>query len=42
MYLFVNNNFVNVIICFNDMENCICVLMEKKVDLLVVSDLYKL
>ena len=42
MYSFANNNSANVIIRPNDMENCIRVLTEKKVDLLAASDLYKL
>ena len=40
--VFANNNSANVIIRPNDMENCIRVLTEKKVDLLAASDLYKL
>ena len=39
MYSFANGH---VIIRPNDMENCIRVLTEKKVDLLAASDLYKL
>ncbi|WP_321480449.1 amino acid-binding protein [uncultured Bacteroides sp.] len=42
MYSFANNGSANVIIRPNDMPNCIRVLMEKKVDLLAASDLYKL
>ena len=42
MYSFANGNTANVIIRPNDMENCIRVLTEKKVDLLAASDLYKL
>ena len=42
MYSFANNNSANVIIRPTDMENCIRVLTEKKVDLLAASDLYKL
>ena len=38
----VNVQTANVIIRPNDMENCIRVLTEKKVDLLAASDLYKL
>ena len=39
---FANGETANVIIRPNDMENCIRVLTEKKVDLLAASDLYKL
>ena len=42
MYSFANGQTANVIIRPNDMENCIRVLTEKKVDLLAASDLYKL
>ena len=42
MYSFANNNTANVVIRPNDMENCIRVLTEKKVDLLAASDLYRL
>lgn len=42
MYSFANGETANVIIRPNDMENCIRVLTEKKVDLLAASDLYKL
>lgn len=42
MYSFANNQTANVVIRPNDMENCIRVLTEKKVDLLAASDLYKL
>ena len=42
MYSFAKNNSANVIIRPNDMENCIRVLTEKKVDLLAASDLYNL
>ena len=42
MYSFANGDTANVIIRPNDMENCIRVLTERKVDLLAASDLYKL
>ena len=42
MYSFANGQTANVIIRPNDMENCIRVLTEKKVDLLAASDLYRL
>ena len=42
MYSFANGDTANVIIRPNDMENCIRVLTEKKVDLLAASELYKL
>jgi hypothetical protein len=42
MYSFANNDTANVIIRPSDMETCIKVLTEKKVDLLAASDLYKL
>ena len=42
MYSFANGQTANVIIRPNDMENCIRVLTEKKIDLLAASDLYKL
>ncbi|KAA6339174.1 hypothetical protein EZS27_010873 [termite gut metagenome] len=42
MYSFANNNSANVIIRPSNMEKCIEVLTEKKVDLLAASDLYKL
>jgi hypothetical protein len=42
MYSFANNNSASVIIRPNDMEKCIKVLTDKKVDLLAASDLYKL
>lgn len=42
MYSFASNNIANVIIRPNDMDTCIKVLTEKKVDLLAASDLYKL
>ena len=42
MYSFANGETANVIIRPNDMDNCIRVLTEKKVDLLAASDLYKL
>jgi hypothetical protein len=42
MYSFANNDTANVIIRPSDMETCIKVLTEKKVDLLAASDLYRL
>jgi hypothetical protein len=42
MYSFANGDSANVIIRPNDLENCIRILTEKKVDLLAASDLYKL
>ena len=42
MYSFANGETANVIIRPNDMDNCIRVLTEKKVDLLAASELYKL
>ncbi len=42
MYSFANGNTANVIIRPNDMDNCIRVLTDKKVELLAASDLYKL
>ncbi len=42
MYSFANNNIANVIIRPNNMDKCLNVLKEKKVDLLAASDLYKL
>ena len=42
MYFFANNNIANVIIRPNNMDKCLNVLKEKKVDLLAASDLYKL
>ena len=42
MYSFANGETANVIIRPNDMENCIRVLTERKIDLLAASDLYKL
>ncbi|NDV64353.1 amino acid-binding protein [Bacteroides sp. 224] len=42
MYSFANNNSANVIIRPSNLEKCIEVLMDKKVDLLAASDLYKL
>ena len=42
MYSFANGNTANVIIRPNDMENCIRVLTERKVDLLAANDLYRL
>ena len=42
MYSFANGDTANVIIRPNNMDNCIRVLTEKKVELLAASDLYKL
>lgn len=42
MYSFASNNIANVIIRPSDLETCIKVLTEKKVDLLAASYLYKL
>lgn len=42
MYSFANNNIANVVIRPSNLDKCIEVLKEKKVDLLVASDLYKL
>ena len=42
MYSFANNNVANVVIRPSNMDKCIEVLKEKKVDLLAASDLYKL
>ena len=42
MYSFANGETANVIIRPNNMEECIRILTEKKVDLLAASDLYKL
>ena len=42
MYSFANGETANVIIRPNDMDKCIRVLTEKKVDLLAASELYKL
>ena len=42
MYSFANNDSANVIIRPSDMETCIKVLTEKKVELLAASDLYRL
>ena len=42
MYSFAANHIANVVIRPNNMEKCIEVLTEKKVDLLAASDLYKL
>nr|WP_320038699.1 amino acid-binding protein [uncultured Bacteroides sp.] len=42
MYSFANNDSANVIIRPTDMETCIKVLTEKKVELLAASDLYRL
>lgn len=42
MYSFANGDTANVVIRPNDMQNCIRVLTEKKVELLAANDLYKL
>ena len=42
MFSFANNNVANVVIRPSNMDKCIEVLKEKKVDLLAASDLYKL
>ncbi|BEG98498.1 amino acid-binding protein [Bacteroides sedimenti] len=42
MYSFANNDSANVIIRPSNMETCIKVLTDKKVDLLAASDLYRL
>lgn len=42
MYSFACNNVAHVILRPNDLDNCIRVLTEYKVDLLAASDLYKL
>jgi len=42
MYSFANNDSANVIIRPSDLETCIKVLTEKKVELLAASDLYRL
>ncbi len=42
MYSFANNHIANVVIRPSNLEKCIEVLKEKKVDLLAASDLYKL
>lgn len=42
MYSFANNATANVIIRPSDLDKCIKVLTEKKVDLLAASELYKL
>ena len=42
MYSFANGDTANVIIRPNNMENCIRVLTDKKVELLAASDLYRL
>lgn len=42
MYSFANNSSANVVIRPSNLEKCIEVLTEKKVDLLAASDLYKL
>lgn len=42
MYSFANNNSANVIIRPSNLEKCIEVLTEKKVELLAANDLYRL
>lgn len=42
MYSFANNDIANVVIRPSNLEKCIEVLKEKKVDLLAASDLYQL
>lgn len=42
MYSFANGHIANVVIRPNNMDECIKVLTEKKVELLAASDLYKL
>ncbi|ERI86984.1 hypothetical protein IX307_001444 [Bacteroides pyogenes] len=42
MYSFASNHVANVVIRPSNLEKCIAVLKEKKVDLLAASDLYKL
>lgn len=42
MNSFANNNIANVVIRPSNLDKCIEVLKEKKVDLLAASDLYKL
>ena len=42
MYSFANNNIANVVIRPSNLDKCIEVLKEKKVDLLAASDLYRL
>ena len=42
MYSFASNNVANVVIRPSNMEKCIEVLKDKKVDLLAASDLYQL
>ena len=42
MYSFANNHIANVVIRPSNLDKCIEVLKEKKVDLLAASDLYKL
>lgn len=42
MYSFANNNIANVVIRPSNLDKCIEVLKEKKVDLLAASDQYKL
>lgn len=42
MYSFAHGNTANVVIRPNDIENCIRILTDKKIDLLAANDLYKL
>ncbi len=42
MYSFASGDKANIVIRPNDVENCLRILKEKKVDLLGASDLYKL
>ena len=42
MYTFANNKVENIVIRHSNMDKCIEVLKEKKVDLLAASELYKL
>ena len=42
MYSFANNHIANVVIRPSNLDKCIEVLKEKKVDLVAASDLYKL
>ena len=42
MYSFANGNVANIVIRPNDLESCVRILEEKKVDLMADSDLYRL
>jgi len=42
MYSFANGDHANVVIRPSDMENCLRVLKERRVELLAANDLYKL